>query len=65
MSPQRLTILYVSQMPASPPRFGAQARMHGLMTELARHHDLTAVILVDDQFDIEEYARPCRPTAAT
>jgi glycosyltransferase involved in cell wall biosynthesis len=54
MSPQRLSILCVSQMPASPPRFGAQARMHGLMTELARHHDLTAVMLVDDEFDIEE-----------
>ncbi|MGB6399698.1 MAG: glycosyl transferase family 1, partial [Bradyrhizobium sp.] len=57
MSPQRLAILYVSQMPASPPRFGAQARMHGLMTQLARHHDLTAVMLVDDEFDIEECRR--------
>jgi len=28
--------------------------MHGLMTQLARHHDLTAVMLVDDEFDIEE-----------
>jgi len=54
MSRQRLTVLYVSQMPASPPRFGAQARMHGLMTQLARNHDLTAVMLVDDQFDMEE-----------
>jgi glycosyltransferase involved in cell wall biosynthesis len=41
-------------MPASPPRFGAQARMHGLMTQLARHHDLTAVMLVDEEFDVEE-----------
>jgi polysaccharide biosynthesis protein PslH len=57
MSPQRLTILYVSQMPASPPRFGAQARMHGLMTQLARRHDLTAVMLVDEEFDIEECRR--------
>ncbi len=57
MSPQRLTILCVSQMPASPPRFGAQARMHGLMTQLARRHDLTAVMLVDDEFDIEECRR--------
>jgi glycosyltransferase involved in cell wall biosynthesis len=57
MSPRRLTILYVSQMPPSPPRFGAQARMHGLMTQLARHHDLTAVMLVDDQFDVEECRR--------
>jgi glycosyltransferase involved in cell wall biosynthesis len=41
-------------MPASPPRFGAQARMHGLMTQLARRHELTAVMLVDDEFNAEE-----------
>jgi glycosyltransferase involved in cell wall biosynthesis len=57
MSSQRLDILFVSQIPASPPRFGAQARIHGLMTQLARHHDLTAVMLVDDEFDIEECRR--------
>ncbi len=57
MSPPRLNILYVSQMPPSPPRIGAQARMHGLMTQLARHHDLTAVMLVDEEFDIEECRR--------
>jgi glycosyltransferase involved in cell wall biosynthesis len=57
MNPQRLNILCVSQMPVSPPRFGAQARMHGLMTQLARRHDLTAVMLVDDEFDIEECRR--------
>src|SRR5262245_14672320 len=57
MSPKRLNILYVSQMPASPPRFGAQARVHGLMTQLAQRHDLTAVLLVDDEFDIEESRR--------
>ena len=54
MSPDRLKILYVSQMPASPPRFGAQARIHGLMTQLAKRHDLTAVMLVDDEFDVEQ-----------
>ena len=57
MSPQRLNILCVSQMPASPPRFGAQARMHGLMTQLAQHHDLTAAMLVDDEFDLDECRR--------
>ena len=57
MSPERLNILYVSQMPASPPRFGAQARVHGLMTQLARRHDLAAVMLVDDEFDAEECRR--------
>src|SRR5579871_369956 len=54
MTSERLRILCVSQMPASPPRFGAQARMHGLMTELARRHDLTAAMLVDEEFDAEE-----------
>jgi polysaccharide biosynthesis protein PslH len=31
--------------------------MHGLMTELAQRHDLTAVTLVDDEFDAEECRR--------
>ena len=57
MSPERLSILYVSQMPASPPRFGAQARMHGLMTQLAQRHDLTAAMLVDEAFDLDECRR--------
>jgi polysaccharide biosynthesis protein PslH len=57
MSPERLNILCVSHMPASPPRFGAQARVHGLMTQLARHHDLTAAMLVDDEFDADECRR--------
>jgi glycosyltransferase involved in cell wall biosynthesis len=60
MSPDRLNILYVSQMPPSPPRFGAQARMHGLMTSLARHHDLTAVALIDGEFDLEDCRRAMR-----
>jgi polysaccharide biosynthesis protein PslH len=54
MTPQSLNILYVSHLPASPPRLGAQARMHGLMTQLARRHNLTAVMLVDDEVDVEE-----------
>lgn len=54
MSPERLRILNVCQIPASPPRRGAQVRVHGLMTELARRHDLTAMALVDDEFDLEE-----------
>jgi polysaccharide biosynthesis protein PslH len=57
MSPNRLNILYVSPMPASPPRFGAQVRVHGLMTQLARRHDLTAVVLVDDEFDADQCRR--------
>jgi glycosyltransferase involved in cell wall biosynthesis len=57
MSREHLDILYVSPMPASPPRFGAQARMHGLMTQLAQRHDLTAAMLVDDEFDADECRR--------
>jgi polysaccharide biosynthesis protein PslH len=48
MSQKPLNILHVSPMPASPPRFGAQARMHGLMTQLARRNNLTMVSLVDE-----------------
>lgn len=57
MSSQRLNILCVCQMPASPPRFGAQVRTHALMPQLARHHELTAVMLVHEEFDIEECRR--------
>jgi polysaccharide biosynthesis protein PslH len=57
MSPERLSILFVSHMPASPPRSGAQARPHGLMTQLARCHDLTATTLVDDEFDLDQCRR--------
>jgi polysaccharide biosynthesis protein PslH len=57
MSSDRLSLLFVSQLPASPPRFGAQARMHGLMSQLAKRHDVTAMMLVDDEFDLEECRR--------
>lgn len=57
----RLSILYVSPMPPSPPRFGAQARMHGLMTSLAKKHDVTAVSLVDAEFDVEDCRRAMKP----
>jgi glycosyltransferase involved in cell wall biosynthesis len=57
MSPDRLKILCVSQMPASPPRFGAQARIHGLLTELSKRHDISAIMLVDEVFDADECRR--------
>jgi glycosyltransferase involved in cell wall biosynthesis len=42
-------------------------RVHGLMTQLARRHDLMAVILIDDEFDAEECRRAmqayCREVA--
>ncbi len=57
MTSQRLRILYLSHLPPSPPRFGAQARIHGLMTNLAQRHDLTAISLVDPEFDLEDCRR--------
>ena len=54
MTADRLKIVSISHVPASPPKFGAQARIHGLMTELARQHEVTAIALVDQEFDIEE-----------
>ncbi len=40
---ERLRILYVCQVPPSPPRFGAQVRIHGLMTAIAARHDVSVV----------------------
>jgi len=57
MTAERLRILCLSHMPPSPPRFGAQARIHGLMTNLARRHDLTFVSLIDPSFDFDECQR--------
>lgn len=45
---ERLRVLFVSPMAPSPPRFGAQARTHGLLTHLAQEHDVTALVLHDD-----------------
>ncbi len=57
MNRERLSILYLAPFPPSPPRFGAQARMHGLVTALARRHDITLVSLLDEQVDAEESRR--------
>jgi glycosyltransferase involved in cell wall biosynthesis len=60
MLPERLRILYVSPMPPSPPRAGAQARMHGLISSLARRHEITVLSLFDEDFDPEDCRRGLR-----
>lgn len=45
---ETLKVLLLSPMAPSPPRFGAQARTHGLMTHLAQRHEVTAIILHED-----------------
>jgi glycosyltransferase involved in cell wall biosynthesis len=60
MSRERLSILWLMPMPASPPRFGGQMRMHGLATAIAARHDVTAVSLAEASFDAEASARAMR-----
>jgi polysaccharide biosynthesis protein PslH len=60
MTEERLDILYVSPMPPSPPRSGAQARMHGLGKSLARSHEITALSVIDEGYDPEACARAMR-----
>lgn len=60
MTPRRLRVLCLSQIPPSPPGFGAQARIHGLMSQMGRRHDLTAVALVDEEFDAPACERAMR-----
>jgi glycosyltransferase involved in cell wall biosynthesis len=57
---QRLRILHLSPMPPGPPRSGAQARMHGLLSHLARRHEITAVALLDPGDDAEACASALR-----
>jgi glycosyltransferase involved in cell wall biosynthesis len=47
MARARLSILFLTQFPPSPPRFGAQARIHGLMTALAERHEVSAVSVAE------------------
>jgi glycosyltransferase involved in cell wall biosynthesis len=77
MGRDRLDLLYLSQFPPSPPTFGAQRRMQGLMAALAARHDITAVALLPPELDagaaeraMREYCRevvlvPARPWHGT
>jgi glycosyltransferase involved in cell wall biosynthesis len=51
--PARLRILYVSQVPPSPPRYGAQVRIHGLMTALAERHEVSSVCCASSEEEAE------------
>lgn len=54
MTAARLQLLYLSQFPPSPPTYGAQRRIQGLLTALGRHHDVTAVALISPDLDAHE-----------
>jgi polysaccharide biosynthesis protein PslH len=46
-----LRILFLSSYPASPATYGGQRRLEGLMSSLARDHEVSAVALVASSFD--------------
>jgi glycosyltransferase involved in cell wall biosynthesis len=46
-----LKILFVSSYPASPATYGGQRRLEGLMSTLARRHEVSAVALSNPSFD--------------
>lgn len=60
MKPRRLSILYVSQIPPSPATYGAQRRIQGLMSALARDHDIDAIALVPRGLDAGDAERAMR-----
>lgn len=45
-------ILFVSSFPASPATYGAQRRLEGLMSGLARRHEVSAAALANPRFEI-------------
>ncbi|AKU89839.1 glycosyltransferase family 4 protein [Vulgatibacter incomptus] len=54
---QPLEILFVSSFPASPPTFGAQRRIDGLMRSLSRRHRVSFVSLLPPDLDAERAER--------
>lgn len=60
MTSRRLDLLFVSMYPASPATFGAQRRIEGLMTALARRHRVSAVALVSPDLDAAAAERAMR-----
>jgi glycosyltransferase involved in cell wall biosynthesis len=51
MADQRLRVLFLSPFPPSPPSFGAQRRIHGLMSALAKDSEVIGVSLITPDVD--------------
>jgi glycosyltransferase involved in cell wall biosynthesis len=51
---ERLQLLYLSQFPPSPPSYGAQRRIQGLLSALSHRHDITCVSLISPDLDARE-----------
>jgi glycosyltransferase involved in cell wall biosynthesis len=59
-----MKVLFLTPYLPGPPNFGGQRRIHGLMSQLARHHEISVVALVDAYVDqrasIEHTQAYCR-----
>jgi polysaccharide biosynthesis protein PslH len=53
-------LLFVTPYLPSPPRSGGSARLHGLLTNLARTHDVTILSFVDPADDYEPWLEATR-----
>lgn len=60
-APDRLRVLFVTPYLPSPPRFGGQRRLHGLIEGLAASHEVSVLSLVDPS---EEQSESIRVTEA-
>jgi polysaccharide biosynthesis protein PslH len=49
-----LKLLFVTPYLPSPPTFGGQRRLHGLMRELSKGHDVSVVSMFDPREDVRE-----------
>jgi glycosyltransferase involved in cell wall biosynthesis len=52
-----MKILFFTPYLPGPPIFGGQRRIHGLMTALAKHHEVSLLSLVDASADLTEGLR--------
>jgi glycosyltransferase involved in cell wall biosynthesis len=49
-----MKVLFITPYLPTPPRFGGQRRLHGLMVELARHHEISNLSFVNPRDDNRE-----------
>ena len=54
---RRLRVLFVTPYLPSPPRFGGQARLHGLISGMAKLHDVSVLSFVEEGEDQTEAMR--------
>ncbi len=60
MATSRLRVLCLTGFPPSPPTFGAQRRIHGLLSSLSRRHEVTVLSLAGPEFDQQKSADAIR-----